>query len=271
LFGRWRATYNPSDGASRKRSGGRLSFLSLIHPSHLKGNMTSASELLSLQEIDLNRDSRRAVIADIDSRLGETQAVAQAREADREAGEALEALRKKQREIDDELEDMDARIKSLEQKLYGGSIRNPKELSDLQKEVQHLRERRSKLDERALSNMDAIEAASASATRAREDAKQAEAAWRRDQEDLVASRTKAEREMAALESQRKERTEAMDRSAIGMYEALRPKKAGRPVARIERGTCLGCRVLLPTHVIQKVRAANTLVQCPSCERILVGG
>jgi uncharacterized protein len=233
--------------------------------------MTSATDLLGLQEIDLNRDSRRAVIADIDSRLGETEELLAARERLREAEEGLDRLRKRQKGLDDQLEDLDTRIKSLEEKLYGGSIRNPKELSDLQKEVGHLKGRRSSLDDQSLSNMDAIETASAAATEVRKEVERAEAEWRSDQDGLLAAKSKAEREMATLDEERNRRTGNMDRAALGMYESLRPKKAGRPVARIERGTCHGCRVLLPTHIVQKVRAAITLVQCPACERILVGG
>ena len=65
-----------------------------------------------------------------------------------------------------------------------------------------------------------------------------------------------------------------DRTAdipLGVYESLRTLKQGRAVARIEQGACQGCRISLPTHVVQRARGGTVLVHCPSCERILAGG
>ena len=93
--------------------------------------MTSAADLFGLQEIDLSRDNRRALIADINSRLGESEELIGAREEVKTAEAELEALRRDQRELDSRVQDLDAKIGPLDQKLYGGSIRNPRELTDL--------------------------------------------------------------------------------------------------------------------------------------------
>ena len=42
--------------------------------------MTSASDLYALQEIDLQRDARKGIIADVESRLGETDELYEARD-----------------------------------------------------------------------------------------------------------------------------------------------------------------------------------------------
>ena len=76
-------------------------------------------------------------------------------------------------------------------------------------------------------------------------------------------------DFSQLEATRNLRTKDMDASSLGLYENLRRVKQGRGVARIERGTCQGCRLSLPTHLVQRVRTGGLLVQCPSCERILV--
>jgi predicted nucleic acid-binding Zn-ribbon protein len=233
--------------------------------------MTSAADLFGLQEIDLTRDSRRALIADIDSRMGESEELVAARELVQTTQAEFEALRREQRELDNQLQDLDAKIAPLEKKLYDGSVRNPKELTDLQKEVELLRQRRSALDDQGLSLIDNLEAAA----KAQEDAESrllaVEHGWREDVAELTATRERAEREMARLNEERQRRTAGMDTSALGLYESLRTKKSGRAVARIERGACQGCRLSLPTHIAQRARSASALVQCPSCERVLVSG
>jgi predicted nucleic acid-binding Zn-ribbon protein len=233
--------------------------------------MTSASDLFALQEIDLRRDARRAIIADIEARLGETQEVVDAREAVDAAEANLKDLQAQQRRLDDRLEDLDAKARPLEKKLYDGSVRNPKELTDMQRELQHFKAQRSQLDDEGLGIIEAIEAVSAQLAERREALKRAEARWQVEQADLIEDKGAAESEYASLEGQRNQRVAQMDRSAVGLYETLRGMKAGRAVARVERGTCQGCRITLPTHLVQRLRTGADIVQCPSCERILVAG
>jgi len=231
--------------------------------------MTSAGDLLALQEIDLTRDARRALIADIEYRLGETEDLIAARDQVQTAEVTLEALQRRQRELDAQIEDLDAKIRPLETRLYDGSVRNPKELTDLQRDVESLKARRGRLDDEALNNMDAIETGQGALAEARRTLAAVEAAWRSDQEELREEKSRAERESASLEDERRRRTAGMDAGSLGAYETLRAHKQGRAVARIERGGCQGCRISLPTHIVQRVRAGEALVNCPSCERILV--
>jgi hypothetical protein len=233
--------------------------------------MTSAADLLALQEIDLRRDGRRALIADIDSRLGETEDLIVAREAVKAADAELTQLNRAQRDLEARLEDLEARIRPLEKKLYDGSIRNPKELTDLQREVEHLKARRGQLDDEGLSLLDRLEEAAAALARARGGLERTEAAWREEQGGLSADRAQAQQESDRLQVERDQRTREMDGKALGLYETLRGHRQGRAVAVVERGACQGCRLTLPTHLVQRVRQGDALVQCPSCERILVAG
>jgi uncharacterized protein len=231
--------------------------------------MTSAADLLALQEIDLRRDGRRALIADIESRLGETDELRAARDSANRAVAELEQLRRRQHDIDSQLQDIDAKINPVERKLYDGSVRNPKELTDMQKELNIFKGRRSKLDDTGLELIEALDAASKALEQANTALRKAEANWQLDQEDLLTEKSEAEADYSRLESERSLRAEGMDRTSLGLYENLRLTRQGRAVARVERGTCQGCRITLPTHLVQRLRTGDALVQCPSCERILV--
>jgi uncharacterized protein len=232
--------------------------------------MTSAADLFALQEIDLRRDARRAVIADIEARLGETDDLIEARESVGDAEAALDRLKKRQRELDDELTDLDAKIRPLETRLYDGSVRNPKELSDMQKEFESLKKRRGTLDDAGLAMIESNERAARAFKEAQDEYKQAETAWRKEQAQLNATKTSSEAELANLNNERGMRTTGMDAGAIGLYENLRTKHQGRAVALVLRDVCQGCRISLPSHMVQRIRAGGT-VQCTNCERILVAG
>jgi len=230
--------------------------------------MTSAADLFALQEIDLRRDARRAVIADVEARLGETDELIEAREAVGDAEAALERVKRRAKDLDTQLADLDAKMRPLETRLYDGSVRNPKELSDMQRELENYKAQRGKLDDAALDLMEAQERSQKAFAEAQADYKAAEAQWRADQKSLEATKAKAEAEMITLNSDRDMRTKGMDAGAIGLYENLRTKHQGRAVATVMRDTCQGCRISLPSHMVQRMRAGAT-VQCNNCERILV--
>jgi predicted nucleic acid-binding Zn-ribbon protein len=233
--------------------------------------MTSAADLFALQEIDLRRDARRAVIADIESRLTQTEAVRAAREAVEDAEDDLSGLQRLQRSLDAKLADLDAKIKPLETKMYDGSVRNPKELTDMQRELDHLKGQRGALDDQGLELLEAIEETSRLLAGARQTLQRAEADWQAEQRQLQEQKSDAESEYASLDGQRGDHTAEMDRGMLGLYESLRTSKAGRAVAMVVRGQCQGCHITLPTHLVQQLRGGGRLIQCPNCERILVAG
>ena len=233
--------------------------------------MTSAADLFALQEIDLRRDARRAVIADIESRLDEPGAVRASREAVEDAEEDLQGMRRLQRNLDARLADLDAKLQPLETRMYDGSVRNPKELTDMQKELDHFRAQRGKLDDEGLELIEAIEEMTRLLTEQKEALRQAETSWQEEKTRLLDQKSVAESEFSSLEGQRGNHTAEMDRGMLGLYETLRTAKAGRAVALVVRGQCQGCRITLPTHIVQRLRGGGILIQCPNCERILVAG
>jgi predicted nucleic acid-binding Zn-ribbon protein len=233
--------------------------------------MTSAADLYSLQELDLQRDGRRAVIADIEARLGEPDEIVEARETVEDSIAALDRLRKRQREMEGQIADLDAKVQPLETRLYDGSVRNPKELTDLQRELESFKQKRNQLDEQGIALMDSVEAGNRSLEEARADLAGLETRWEEERRQLLESKTRAETEQEALDGRRGAQTKGMDQGVLGLYEQLRRTKQGRAVSRVERGICQGCRTTLPTHLTQRIRTGRELVQCPRCERILVVG
>src|SRR3954447_25101170 len=97
------------------------------------------SDLWKLQEIDSALDARRASLEDAEARLGDTEELLAARERTQELREAAPRARTEQKDIELEADELRSKIAPLETKLYGGSIRNPKELKDLQADIDQLK------------------------------------------------------------------------------------------------------------------------------------
>ena len=140
----------------------------------------------------------------------------------------------------------------------------------MQREFESLKKRRGELDDTSLAMMESNERAARAFKEAQDEYAATEAAWRKEQAQLAKTKAAAEAETASLDADKANRTKTMDAGALGLYENLRAKHQGRAVALVLRDVCQGCRISLPSHMVQKMRAGAT-VQCTNCERILVAG
>jgi uncharacterized protein len=234
-------------------------------------HMTSIADLYAFQEIDLELNGCRAELAEIDSQLGETEELAEAKTKVKAKQKLLEAAETTFREREAEADDLKAKIEPVEQKLYKGSDLTAKELGDLQMDLESLRRRRSELEDNALEAMDAVETAQRDVADAESELKEVEKQFGAEQSELVSRQVELRERVAELEAERAEEVVEIDEEMLTLYEELAALKGGRAIAKVEGGACGGCRISLPTNVLQRARSGGAQVRCSSCERILFVG
>lgn len=228
--------------------------------------MSVARELYQLQAIDLEIDAGERVLKQKTGQLGESEALLGARAKLDSAQKSLGDLKHRQRSSEWEIDDLTGKINIIDEKLYGGRIRNPKELTDLQREGNILKARRSQLETGVLELMEQVESAEAALTEESHRCQHLEQEWQGQQRHLATEIEKLKARLAELKNERQLQMERTDPGTIGLYDKLRRQK-GQALARIEQGICCGCRLSLSSHEIQQARSGN-LVQCSSCGRIL---
>ena len=228
--------------------------------------MGVAKQLNQLQEIDLEIESSELALAQMASQLGESRAVVRARTELKLKQQHLEELRQQQHSIEWEIEDIVNKLTTAEEQLYSGRIKNPKELANLQHEVDGLRAKRNQLEDKALEIMDQVELSTASVATLSNELKTLETDWHSQQQQLSANMEQLKTTLSDLERKRQLLSAKIDPQAIEFYQELKKQK-GRAVAKVEQGICRGCRILLPTTELQRARG-DSLVQCSSCGRIL---
>ena len=228
--------------------------------------MGVAKQLNQLQEVDLEIESNELALAQITSQLGESQAVVKSRTKLKSEQQHLEELGQQQHSAEWEIEDIVNKLTTAEEQLYSGRIKNPKELANLQHEVDGLRTRRNQLEDKALEIMDQVELSTASVATLSNELKTLETDWHSQQQQLLANMEQLKTTLADLERKRQLLSAKIDPQAIEFYQELKKQK-GRAVAKVEQGICRGCRILLPTTELQRARG-DSLVQCSSCGRIL---
>jgi hypothetical protein len=226
------------------------------------------ADLWRLQEIDSAIDTRRATMEDARSRLGDSDELIAARAEAAALAETQRTAASAQKDLDLQAEDLKSRIGPAEQKLYSGAIKNPKELTDLQQDIDQLKRQLTAVEDRDIDAMAALESAEQDlrAAQARVDA--LDAAWREEQTELTARIEQLTGELTALEQERRGAAAGIDPEVLKVYDHVRRAHQGKGAARLDRNLCLGCRISLPTSTVNKARAGSALVQCPNCERIL---
>src|SRR3970040_1868135 len=139
--------------------------------------MSVASQLYQLQEIDTEFESDEQAVKQIPRQLGDNKKVAEAKNKLATAHQRLEGLSKQQRSTEWEIDDLTSKLKTVEEQLYSGRVRNPKELTDLQREADGLKSRRSQLEEKALETMEQVETATRIAIDMDSELKRLESEW----------------------------------------------------------------------------------------------
>jgi len=221
-----------------------------------------------LQAIDTEMDERRAALRSVRSHLADNQEVLAAVKAVRENEETTQKLHSSLRVLEMDLQEVSDKIAATEGALYGGEVTNPKELAGMEQELEYLKRRQSTVEDDTLLLMseveeqeDALEAAREQLSSTERGSDRHKSELRKDEEELLAR-------LSVLEAERMEIAQRISQQDLRAYEDLRSQKGGQAVALLENGICQGCRVALPTSLVQRVRRGSEVVYCGSCQRIL---
>jgi predicted nucleic acid-binding Zn-ribbon protein len=230
--------------------------------------MMRTADLWRLQEIDSALDARRATIEDARSRIGASEEVAAAHAELEEKKNAHRAAHAAQKDLDLQADDLRSKIGPAEQKLYSGAIKNPKELADLQHDIEQHKKQLSAIEDQDIEALSGVEAAEREVREAQARADALDQAWQDEQAELMDRIERLTTEIAGYEAERRDQAADIEPGVLRTYDHVRRAHQGKGVARLDRNLCLGCRISLPTSTVNKARAGNALVQCPNCERIL---
>lgn len=230
--------------------------------------MSRVEQLYRLQEVDTELDARRHRRQQVESSLGETEALVQARSRLQKAEAAHRQWLTRLHDQELKIAALETKIANSENRLYSGTVKNPKELASLQEELAYLHRRKGTEEESLLEAMINVEEHEAELEDARAHWQAVEAAWtasqaelRREQDELVAHLD----ELAELRVAREGAVEAAD---LSTYQELRRRKGGIAVSRLKGNLCTTCHVEVPISWLPQVRQGETLIFCSSCGRIL---
>lgn len=229
--------------------------------------MSQAQVLYDLQQIDSEIRAKKQRLGEVLRLQKEPATLLAARERAQAAADDLHQWQSRHRNLTLEINSLADKAKRSEDRLYSGAVKNPKELSDLQHEVEALGRRRAVLeDEALLAMMEADErkgikaAADAEVSRQESDFSAASITFRQEQQALALN-------LNTLLEKRSRQVTLAQPALLKTYDDLSRQKNGVAVAGLRGNKCLGCQLTLSAAIIRSA-GEGRLVYCENCGRIL---
>ena len=229
--------------------------------------MSRASALLSLQQLDDRIAAVTSEIAGVEASLRGDPELDRLRKAEATAHEEHRSLGTTARLAELEAASLQSRIRELDRRLYGGSVRNPSELMEMQRELEVMRAKLSTAEDDALERMEQVEQAevslqSASALVVARESQRAGAL-----EPMRARLATLTAERDVLNAERDAIRAETDPGDLSLYARIAAHR--RPaVTGLAGEFCAGCHMPVSNEERRAVRTGTGLTQCANCDRIL---
>lgn len=233
--------------------------------------MSDSLNLYRLQKIDTVIDKKELRLEEIEAILKDDQKLKNAENRLEKAKAIEKEIRIQLNQIVDKVEAQRIKRKTTQASLFSGNIKNPKALQDLQMESEALARYIAQLEDEQLEEMIAYEAAEKTAKVATKQVEQVRATSIEENAALLGERSKLEEDLSRLGKEKQAVIQSIPQKTLNLYNQLRKTKRNVAVASMTDGGCSICGQALTPANLQSIRAANKLVFCPSCGRILYEG
>lgn len=217
----------------------------------LQHRQATLPERAELEELRRERATGQAELKRIDAQLAEAEA--------------------RRTALETEVSDSDFRISAIEARMFGGTITSSRELESMAAEVEHLKTRRSGLEDDALEAMEAAEAIRSERERVAESDSARISAIAQVEARLAASEAELDALIRVEQAARTDLAGGLAPELLDSYERIRAKLGGVGAARLEGDRCTGCHLSLPSGEVERLRhePPDTVAYCDNCSRILV--
>jgi uncharacterized protein len=233
--------------------------------------MNEAFHLARLQKIDSQMDQIELRLVEIAKILEDDQEIHLAQEAAQAANQELLKANQELKKLEDAAQAQQIKIELDESALYGGKVRNPKELQDLQNEIASVKRHLSTLEDQQLDAMQVVENADSKNKTAARNLTQAEADFTSRSASFLGERSRLEKDRERLQAERTPIITQLPETNLNVYNQLRRQKRGIAVAGIVEGSCTACGATPSPAEWQAARSPHQIVRCSSCGRILYAG
>lgn len=228
--------------------------------------MSATFHLYRLQQIDSQIDKVNKRLREIQHTIEDNRDLKRAKVRAKKASLTQEETAKVLKSAEKQVQAQHVKIEQTESMLYGGSVKNPKEIQDLQQKAESLKRHLSTLQDTQLEAMLEHEEKVATFNESKRALKKLRAELIQQNSQLGGEQTVLLQEKDRLLKERKTTLPDIPNNMLATYTKLRKEKNGFAVVSVVDGGCSACGGTLTPAIQQSARAS--LTYCPSCKRII---
>ena len=191
----------------------------------------------------------------------------------RGAKAGLDAVKTRIKQVETERKQRELEADSKKQQIEKYSLqqfqtKKNEEYKALGHEIETCKTGISQLEDQQLELMEKAEGLQKDLQTATREENEATKATDSQLKELTARETSLRTESGELESTRGTLTQGIEDNVLSRYDRLLRQKGDSVVVGIQHGVCGGCHMKFPIQVVVSCQAAQELVTCPNCGRIL---
>jgi len=232
--------------------------------------MNIGFQLFQLQEIDTDLDNAQLRINEIDGLIKNDTSIINAQNYLEKSKKQLVSDNNEFNTISDDIQNKKIKISQSEATLYSGSVKNPKELQDLQMEISSIKKTIRKLEDVLLEVMIRVDQSENFLEIQKKDLRIAKSNFATQSSLLQGEKNTLLEKIQGLNSKKRTMITQINHDNQKRYETLRNSKNGLAIAKLLDDACGACGAGLTAGQRQEARSASKLFICPSCGRIIYG-
>lgn len=225
------------------------------------------AQIVGLQNLDLEIARIQREVEEIPREITELEQQLQtSRRVWDQAREHLASLEQLRRRHEQELEDVTAEQRKRQGRLF--EIKTNQEYTAVLKEIEGLKERRSKLEDEILELLDQIEAGQGAVRNEEALFQEREKTCKQERTAREGELRRLQAELDRLQEERRRQVARVEAGLLQTYQRLMRSRDGIAVVAVRDGSCLGCYVGLTPQTYNELRRGDVLLTCANCQRIL---
>jgi predicted nucleic acid-binding Zn-ribbon protein len=225
-----------------------------------------AKKLFDLQALDLEIKTAEAALSDMEQRLQDDSKIKNIKQEYSTISDELIKVERSKKDLEWNIDELQRNINQINTKLYGGTVKNPKELMGFEQEGKALKAQLKEKEDVLLDLMGKEDAFLKQKESIKEKLNVLENEWQAERDAILADKQVVDEQLADLNNRRQQNVSTIDGESMKIYEKISSKK-GYAVVKVEQGKCQGCRLSISMSEMQRARS-GAIVQCSSCGMIL---
>lgn len=225
------------------------------------------ARLRELQYIDLQLDEYKTKKKEIQDRLDENRGFLNKLVEDLETQKSeLEEIKNLQSQKKSDLRDLQEQHKSRKKRL--AQVGSTKEYNAVEKELDVLKKSVEQTEEELLHLAEVIDSTETSIAEKEEKIDQLRDSVAEEHSDAEDQLAALEDSVAALLAREEEARSECSKRVLYKYDFIRSRRPGLAVVAAKDAHCEGCYMAVPPQLYIEIQRGESLITCPSCQRIL---